>query len=184
MLNRSLIAAALVLSFIACTKTETNTNTSTPAPEPAQTTTTATTASSTASSAPTPRDVCAMLTAEELKSLAGIDKPGTKSTSGGADVCTWYGAGGGVIAQVYPYKSSYEGSRSAFEGLYGTKAADLPGVGEKAFYIEGKTGPIATATISAMKGSTPISVQVMGSADAATRKKQASDVANALLAKL
>ena len=126
-----------------------------------------------------------MVTAEELKTATKIEGAGTPSTSGGAAVCTWYGGGGAAILQVYGSASAYESSRTAFEGLYGGKTADLPGVGDKAFFIEGKTGPMSTATLSATKGSNAISVQVMGTgSDAAARKQAATDLAKVVLTKL
>jgi hypothetical protein len=136
--------------------------------------------------APTPpagRDVCAMLTADELKAF-GISDAGKPSKSGGADVCTWMTAGGAAIVQVYPYASAYEGARKAFEGLYKTTAEELSGLGDKAFAIEGKTGPMQTTTITAQKGTTPISVQIMGGADRAKLKTQTTDLTRTVLGKL
>jgi hypothetical protein len=74
------------------------------------------------------RDVCAMISADELKSTTTIESAGQPSTSGGADVCTWYGSNGvNAIVQVFPYASSYEQSREAFEELYEKKAEDIGG---------------------------------------------------------
>lgn len=180
LLRLSLVVAMVVLA--AC-QSETTTTTSTPTPS--ATATTASTPAATATAAS--RDVCGMLSAEELKSAANLENAeGKASTSGGADVCSWFGAGGkALVVQVFPYSSSYDNSRDAFEGLYDTKAQDLSGVGEKAFFMNGKTGPMATTTLVAQKGQTPISVQVMGtSGDDNSRKQEATNVANLLLGKL
>ena len=133
------------------------------------------------------RNVCEMMTIDEIKTAAGIDEAvGQSSKSGGADVCTWSGTGGKMlIVQVFPYASSYDDSRKAFEGLYGGTASEVTGVGEKAFFLPGKTGPIATGTLVAQKGSTPISVQVMGgSGDDKTRQGEATAIAHVILGKL
>ena len=133
------------------------------------------------------RNVCEMMTIDEIKTAAGIEEAvGQSSKSGGADVCTWSGSGGKMlVVQVFPYASSYDDSRKAFEGLYGGTAADVTGVGEKAFFLPGKTGPIATGTLVAQKGSTPISVQVMGgSGDDKTRQGEATAIAHVILGKL
>jgi hypothetical protein len=132
----------------------------------------------------TSRDVCAMISADELKTATRIDGAGTKSKSGSADVCTWYGGGGAAIVQVYPGTASYEQSRSAFEDLYDKKAEDLSGVGERAFYVDAATGSMPTGTLSAVKGNGTISVQIMGGTDAAARKKDVIALANVVLSKL
>ena len=138
-------------------------------------------------SAAGPRDVCGMLTMDELKTAAGLQEAtGQSSKSGGADVCTWMGAGGkAVVVQVFGSASDYDSGRSSFEGLYNTKAEEVSGIGEKAYYLFGKTGPMNTGTLVAAKGSTPISVQVMGSTgDAATMKGEATAIAHVILGKL
>ena len=177
------ISLAVSLLALAACKSETTTTTNTPASsEP-----TTTAASTPPPAAPASRDVCAMLSADELKTAAGIEgAEGKKSTSGGADVCSWFGSDGkALVVQVYPYASSYNGARDAFEGLYNTKGQDLSGVGDKAFFMNGKTGPIATTTLVAQKGQTPVSVQVMGgSGNDEGRKEEAMNVAQALLGKL
>jgi hypothetical protein len=180
-LRLPLVVCAAVL-LTAC-KGETTTTTTTNA----QTTQTTAAAPATPAATPASRDVCAMLSAEELKSAANLTAAeGKASKSGGADVCSWFGDGGkALVVQVFPYASSYDDSREAFEGLYNTKASDLSGVGDKAFFMNGKTGPMATTTLVAAKGTTPISVQVMGgSGDDASRKTEASRVATLLLSKL
>jgi hypothetical protein len=147
----------------------------------------ATPAAAPAPAAPAPaasRDVCALISADELKSATRIEGAGTKSTSGGADVCTWYGGGGAAIVQVYPSAGSYEQSRSAFEDLYDKKAEDVSGVGERAFYIDAATGSMPTGTLSAVKGNGAISVQIMGGTDAAARRKDVIALANVVLSKL
>lgn len=176
---------AVLLFSVACGR-ETSTTTDTSS---ASTQTTASSSPAPAPpAAPTKRDVCAMLSADELKSAAGMNgaDQGKPSTSGGADVCTWFSSDGkGLVVQVFPYSSSYESARSAFEGLYETKSSELSGVGEKAYFLSGKTGPMATATLVAAKGQTPISVQVMGgSGNDESRKTEATNVANVLLGKL
>lgn len=130
------------------------------------------------------RDVCAMISADELKTATRIEGAGTKSVSGGADVCTWYGGGGAAIVQVYPSARSYEQSRSAFEDLYDKKAEDVSGVGDRAFYIDAETGSMPTGTLSAAKGNGAISVQIMGGTDAAARKKDVIALANVAISKI
>jgi hypothetical protein len=131
------------------------------------------------------RDVCAMISADELKTATRIDGAGKQSTSGGADVCTWFGSeGNAAVVQVYPSAASYEQSRSAFEGLYDTKAENVSGVGEKAFYIDAATGSMPTGTMSAAKGTSAVSVQIMGGTDAAARKRDATALTNLVLSKL
>lgn len=136
--------------------------------------------------APAERDVCGMLTMDELKTAAGLtEATGQSSKSGGADVCTWTASGRSVIVQVYPYASAYDSARSAFESQYGATAEEVTAVGEKAFYIDGKTGQFATGTLVAQKGSTPVSVQVMGgTGDASTRKGETTAIAHVILGKL
>ena len=178
---RRLIALAAILLSAACTKTETTTNTSTP------TASSETAAPATPPPAPAPasRNVCEIVSADEVKTATGIEGTGAPSKSGGADVCSWFGGAGAAIVQVYGSSSAYESSRSAFEGLYGGKTAELSGVGEKAFFIDGKTGQMPTATMSAASGSNVISVQVMSMGmDAAARKKAATELAKVVLTKL
>ena len=152
---------------------------------PAGTTATATSTPSPAPVAVASRDACAVISAEELKTATGIDAEGKSSKSGGADVCTWMGADGkSAIVQLYSHQSDYEDSREAFEGLYDTKSEPLAGVGDNAFYISGTTGPFNTATISAMKGSQAVSVQIMGMGDMAELKENATALSRLLLEKL
>lgn len=167
------VLLVLLLVFAAACQTETSTDTSTP--------------TATAASAPATRNVCDMLTVDELKTAAGLDgATGQSSQSGGADVCTWMGTTGkAVIVQVFPSASSYDQARSSFESLYDTTAADVTGIGEKAYFIDSATGSMPTGTLVVGKGSTPISVQVMGgSGDANTRKGEATAVAHVVLGKL
>src|SRR5687768_12567211 len=104
------VLLVVLLVFAAACQSETATDTSTPRP--------------TTSAAPAPRNVCDMLTVDELKTAAGLDgATGQSSQSGGADVCTWFGSSGkAVIVQVFPSASSYDQSRSSFEGLYNATA--------------------------------------------------------------
>lgn len=113
--------------------------------------------------APAPsRDACKSVSLEKLKALTGVDGEGTPSKSGGADVCTWTSASAkSAILQIYPSTSFYDRSREAFEGLQKQKAEDLSGLGDRAFYVGGKVSVMETATVSAQKGNTVISVQVM-----------------------
>lgn len=107
-------------------------------------------------------NVCQLISAETVKNATGISGEGTSSKSGDADVCTWMGAdSSSAVVQIYRSSASYEASRRAFEGLYKTKAEELPGVGNKAFYLGGNTASIPTATISVDKGGRVASVQVM-----------------------
>ena len=178
---RQFIAIAVIVLFAACTKTETTTTTETTAPSSETTTS----APPPVAAAPASRNVCEIVSAEELKTATGIEGAGAPSKSGGADVCSWFGGGGAAVLQVYGSASAYESSRSAFEGLYGGKTAELSGVGDKAFFIDGKTGQMPTSTMSAAKGSNVISVQVMSMGmDAAARKKAATELAKVVLTKL
>ncbi|HUP49092.1 MAG TPA: hypothetical protein VNA04_09925 [Thermoanaerobaculia bacterium] len=140
-----------------------------------------------AASAPADRNVCDMMTIDELKTAAGLDSAmGESSESGGADACTWTGEDGKVvIAQVFSSADSYEQARQAFQTQYGGTAEEVTEVGEKAFYIGGTTGTLQTGTLVAQKGSTPVSVQVMGgTSDPASRKGEATAVAHVILGKL
>jgi hypothetical protein len=182
-LGRSaLIAAVAVVLAVGCAREQ--------ATDAGNADATSTAASTTTPAAPPPaaaakRDVCTMLSAEEVKTATGIEGKATPSTSGGADVCTWMSnAGKSAIVQLYPYASSYENSREAFEGLYKTKSEELSGLGDKAFFVGGKTGPFESATISAMKGSNAISVQVLGMGDAATLKNEATALTQVVLGKM
>lgn len=166
------ISLVVLLVFAAACQQERSTDTAAPARP--------------AASAPTARDVCGMLTMDELKTAAGLtEATGQSSKSGGADVCTWTASGRSVIVQVFPYASSYDSARTTFEGQYGAAAEDVTAVGDKAFFIDGKTGQFPTGTLVAQKGSTPVSVQVMGgTGDAATRKGEATAIAHVILGKL
>ena len=173
MLPRLLLV--ILMLFAAACRQETATETPTPAPT-----------ATTASEAPS-QTVCDMLTMDELKTAAGVDGGvGESSSSGGAEVCTWTGTNGKVvIVQVFPSASSYDSARSSFEGLYGTTAQDLPGVGDKAYYIDGSTGRMPTGTLVAQKGQKPVSVQVMGGTGSAEiRRGEATAVAHLILGKL
>lgn len=161
----------VILILAAACQSETST-TSAPPPRPA---------------APAQRDICGLVTMDELKTAAGLtEATGQSSKSGGADVCTWTGSNGKVvIVQVFPSASSYDDSRRSFESLYSATAEEVSGVGEKAFFIDGKTGSLATGTLVAQKGSTPVSVQVMGgTGDPATRKGEATAVAYVILGRI
>jgi hypothetical protein len=140
-----------------------------------------------AAPAAAPRDVCATLTVDELNKGAGLkDATGQSSKSGDADVCTWTDdTGKSVIVQVFSSASSYDQSRTAFESLYGGTAEDIAAIGEKAFFISGTTSGMPTGTLVVAKGSTPVSVQVMGgSGDATTRKGEATAIAHVVLTKV
>ncbi|HUP43946.1 MAG TPA: hypothetical protein VM779_00380, partial [Thermoanaerobaculia bacterium] len=64
-------------------------------------------------------------------------------------------------------------------------AEPVTAVGDKAFFIAGNTGTVPTGTLVAQKGSTPVSIQVMGgTGDPATRKAEATAVAHVILGKL
>lgn len=140
-----------------------------------------------AMNAPAPsRDVCAMLSGDDVKSATGIEATGTPSTSGGADVCTWMAADGkAAVIQVYPTQERYDESRQAFESLYGTNAEDIAGIGERAFYVGGKTGVTETATVGAIKGSRPVTVQVLDvGGDPAALRRDATNLAHVLMSKM
>ena len=166
------VSLLVLLVLTAACQRESGTDTSAPAPSTAP--------------APTERDVCGMLTMDELKTAAGLtEATGQSSKSGGADVCTWTASGRSVIVQVFPYAAAYDSARTTFESQYGSTAEEVTAVGDKAFYIDGKTGQLATGTLGAQKGSTPISVQVMGgTGDASTRKGETTAIAHVILGKL
>lgn len=148
---------------------------------------TATAAAPPAASAEEQRDLCGMLTIDQLQTAAGlVQATGQSSTSGGADVCTWTGENGKVvIAQIFPSASSYDQARQTFESQYGGTAQEVSAVGDKAFFIDGNTGRMPTGTLVAQKGSTPVSIQVMGgTSDAATRQGEATAVAHVILGNL
>jgi hypothetical protein len=109
------------------------------------------------------QDPCTLMSSEEVGAAAGMrSSTGQRSTSGGAQVCTWTDADGkSAVVQIYPSAERYDQSRTAFESLYGGAAEEVQGVAEQAFYIGGRTGGIPTATVSARKGPTALSVQVM-----------------------
>ena len=178
--SRSILMLSVFIALaMGCAKEEAMT------PAPSEPTAAATSAPAAAPAAS--RDVCAMLSAEELQSVAGIEgSTGSPSTSGGADVCSWVGSTGrSVIVQVFPSASSYESARDRVQGFYEATAEEVAGVGDKAFFIPGKTGFMDTATLVTQKGQTPVSVQVMGmDVDMATMKNEASAVAQAVLGKL
>src|SRR5688500_6147421 len=104
MLLRTSLAVSLLALAACSSETNSNTNTNTPS---ADATTTVASNSSAPPAAPTSRDVCAMLSAEELKTAANLEgAEGKKSTSGGADVCSWFGSDGkALVVQVYPWSS-------------------------------------------------------------------------------
>lgn len=123
--------------------------------------------------APEARDVCTLLTVDELNTAAGLkDAVGQSSKSGGADVCTWTdGTGKSVIVQVFPSTSSYDQARTS-------AAEEVTAVGDKAFF----TPP---GTLVVAKGTTTVSVQVTGgSGDPAIRKGEATAIAHVILPKV
>lgn len=132
------------------------------------------------------RDVCKLVSPAEVKTAAGVDGEGKPTKSGNADVCTYTGKDGkSAIIQVYGVAGAYDESRRQFETLYKGKAEDVPGVGDKAFFIAGTTMGIGTATLSAQKGATPISVQLIGmGVDAAKGKPALVALAKTTLSKL
>jgi len=133
------------------------------------------------------RDVCALVTNADVKAATQLDVTEAKvSKSGNADVCTYSSAKGTTaIVQIYGVAGAYDESRRQFETLYKGKSEDVPGVGDKAFFIAGTTMGIGTVTLSAQKGSTPVSVQILGMGiDAAKGKPSVVALAKATLAKL
>ena len=173
---RNVCCVALLLVLAACAESaqeETETSADTPAPAAAPQ------AAAPASS----RNACEVLTAEELKEKAGIEGAGQPSVSGGADVCSWYSPSGNLVLQLFPYASSYDNARTAFEDLFETKASPLSGVGDKAYYLTGKLSNMDTGTLVAAKGDKSISVQMLAG-DAARHKTQLSELANLVLSKI
>jgi hypothetical protein len=132
------------------------------------------------------REVCGMLSVEEVSAATGVAGECQAATSGGAQVGTWTDASGkSAIVQVHQTAARYEESRQAFESLYGGTAEELPDVGDQAFVIGGRTGPMPTATVGALQGATPISVQVMAmGGDPATLREQAIALTRTVLARL
>lgn len=140
-----------------------------------------------AASASTMRDPCALVSVEEISETTGLTSfGGSPSTSGGAAVCTWVDVEArAAVIQIYRTASAYEESRAAFESMYGGPAESVAGVGDRGFYIAGRTGPLPTGTISLAKGATVASVQVISmSGDADTLRGQTLALARLLAGKL
>lgn len=172
---RNVCCVALVLAITACAES---------AEEEAQPSASAENTPAPQAAAPaTSRNACEVITAEELKEKAGIEGAGQPSVSGGADVCSWYSPNGNLVLQLFPYASSYDNARTAFEDLFETKASPLSGVGDKAYYLTGKLSNMDTGTLVAAKGDKSISVQMLAG-DAARHKTQLTDLANLVLSKI
>ena len=174
---RNIFCLALLCAVAACAKPEeevaTTADTAVETSQPA--------APQTASASS--QKACEVLTPAELKETTGIEGTGTPSVSGGADVCSWYSPNGNLVLQLFPYASSYEDAREAFEGLFETKAAAHTGVGDKAYYLSGKMSGMDTGTLVAAKGAKSISVQMIAG-EGAKHKAQLTDVANLVLSKM
>lgn len=139
-----------------------------------------------ADSASQTRKPCDLMSPQEISAAAGLaDNTGEASVSGGAQVCTWTDANGkAAVVQVHASAARYEQSRAAFESFYGGQAETVD-IGDKAFFISGKTGPLPTATVSAQTGSATISVQVMEmNGDAAALRGAAEELARQMLRRL
>lgn len=178
--RRPILLAALLIPLAAC-------GTDDPRTEPGQPAADVPAAPASAEGAAAPRDACELMSPGEVSAAAGIgEATGQSSTSGGAQVCTWTDANGrSAILQVYPTAARYEESRQAFQSLYGGQAEDVSGIGDRAFYIGGRTGPVPTASVSAVEGGTAISAQVMGmNEDAESLRSGALELAQRALQKL
>jgi hypothetical protein len=133
------------------------------------------------------RDPCALVSADEINAATGMTSTGgNPSMSGGAAVCTWVDVEArAAVIQVYGSTSRYEESRAAFESMYESPAESVADLGDRGFFIAGRTGPVPTGTTSFVKGSTAASVQVMSmSADAQTLRSQTIALARLLAGKL
>lgn len=131
----------------------------------------------------TPRDVCAMITAPELQAAAALQAQGQPSRSGSADVCTWLAGDVAAIVQVHGSAVEFDTARTAFQELYGSTAQDVAGIGDRAFYIEGRTSNIPTGTLTAQRAATPVTVQILGGPDS-TRRSRVEALARLAIAKL
>jgi hypothetical protein len=146
-------------------------------------------AASIAQNAPKPvtpgRDVCKLVTNADVKTATAMDVADAKPTrSGNADVCTYTTAKGvSAIVQIYGVAGAYDESRRQFETLQKAKSEEVPGVGDKAFVVGGTIMGIASVSLSAQKGGTPISVQMIGG-DAAKSKPAVIALAKTTLSKL
>jgi hypothetical protein len=130
-----------------------------------------------------PRNVCTMITAQELQAATSLSGQGQSSRSGSADVCTWLAGEAAAIVQVHGSAVEYDTARAAFQELYGGTALDVAGIGDRAFYIEGKTSNIATSTLTSQRGATPVTVQILGGADS-TRRRRVEALARLAVGKL
>jgi hypothetical protein len=122
------------------------------------------------------RDACAVVSLDEIREATGIEATsGMASTSGAAKVCTWTGADGTTaVVQLFQAPGSFEGARAAFEGLYETQVESVD-LGDGAFFIEGVTGQIPTATVAVQKGTETVTVQVMGMGQEAPLLREAAE---------
>jgi hypothetical protein len=132
-----------------------------------------------------PTDACTLASADEVRETAGVAGPGVSARSGGASVCTWSDeAGRSAVVQLFRDPADFERAREAFEGMYGA-ASPLPGVGDDAFVLGGRTGPIPTATVAARAGDSVVSVQVMAMDGAeATLRDQAVALTRVVVGRL
>lgn len=171
--------AVLTLALVACKAEE-------PASSPPAATKAAADAPAASAPAPTRIAACESLSADDVKGLLGSAVEGATSSSGGADVCTWTGpTGKTAIIQIYATARSFEQSREAFERMYAGQAEDISGIGDKAFYIHGKTASFPTATLSVVKGAQAASVQVMEpKGDPAKLKTEAVALTKVVVGKL
>lgn len=125
-----------------------------------------------ASAAPVPpRNVCGLITAQELQAAASLQGQGQPSRSGSADVCTWMAGDAAAIVQVHGSAVEFDTARTAFQELYGVQAQDVAGIGDRAFYIEGRTSSIPTGTLTLQRGPTPMTVQILGGPDSSRRQR-------------
>ena len=127
------------------------------------------------------------MASEEITAATDVGSTtGQPSSSGGAQVCTWTDGGGkSAVVQLYPDPSRFAASREAFPMLYGAEVEDVPGIGDRAFYIAGTTDALPTATVSAQKGDFVTIVQVMeANGDAAALQSAALELTQRFLQKL
>ena len=131
-------------------------------------------------------DPCSLLTADELVASLGEAVQAEHSTSGGAQVCTWTAPSGrSVIVQFFSSTSDFDASKQTLERFYEGTALAVPGLGEQAFSIGGKTGPFATASVSATKSGRFVIVQVMDpAASLETLQPEALDLTKPVLTRI
>lgn len=130
-------------------------------------------------------NACVLLTQAELEKTTGLLSPPKRGHSRTNATCTW-----GtfekkmVVVEVFPNASHFDESRRSFETLYKGHAEDVPGIGKRAFYLEG-VASIAAATLVAEKPTGgAVLVQVSGKDFSLTKAKdEVTAIAKIVVAK-